>query len=95
MSLSVRIGNKAIGRGKSCYIIGEIGINHNGDLETAKKLIEVAAGAGCDGIPVGVKGVSGSYIGSSGPVARLVCGQWSGAQGPSVDLVSESLVITT
>jgi len=45
--------------------------------------------------PGGVKGVSESYIGSSGPVARLVCGQWSGAQEPSVDLVSESLVITT
>jgi N-acetylneuraminate synthase len=50
MSLSVRVGNKAIGRGKSCYIIGEIGLNHNGDLEIAKKLIEVAAGAGCDAV---------------------------------------------
>ena len=30
------------------YIIAEIGINHNGSLETAKKLIDIAAVAGCD-----------------------------------------------
>jgi N-acetylneuraminate synthase len=32
------------------YIIAEIGINHNGDLETAKKLIDIAALAGCDAV---------------------------------------------
>lgn len=50
MSLSVKIGNRTIGRGRPCYIIGEIGINHNGDLGIAKKLIEVAAKAGCDAV---------------------------------------------
>lgn len=34
----------------SVFIIGEIGINHNGDLEIAKKLIDVAADAGCDAV---------------------------------------------
>lgn len=34
----------------SVYIIGEIGINHNGDLEIAKKLIDVAADAGCNAV---------------------------------------------
>jgi len=29
-------------------IIAEIGINHNGDINTAKKLIDVASVAGCD-----------------------------------------------
>lgn len=33
-----------------CYIIGEIGINHNGDLELAKSLISVAKEAGCDAV---------------------------------------------
>ena len=33
-----------------CYVIGEIGINHNGDLEIAKKLIEMAKHAGCDAV---------------------------------------------
>ena len=32
------------------YIIAEIGINHNGDLETAKRLIDVAVLAGCDSV---------------------------------------------
>jgi hypothetical protein len=53
----------------------------------------VGAGVCWVGMPVGVKGVSGSYIGSSGPAARLVCGQWSGAQDSNVGPLSESLVI--
>ena len=32
------------------FIVAEIGINHNGDLELAKKLIDVAALAGCDAV---------------------------------------------
>tara|TARA_Y100000310_G_scaffold195674_1_gene195682 strand:- start:9548 stop:10408 length:861 start_codon:yes stop_codon:yes gene_type:complete len=38
------------GKMKRTYIIAEIGINHNGDLETAKKLINVANVAGCDSV---------------------------------------------
>ena len=34
----------------SIYIIAEIGINHNGDLDTAKRLIDIAATAGCDAV---------------------------------------------
>jgi len=34
----------------SVHIIAEIGINHNGDIETAKKLIDMAAVAGCDSV---------------------------------------------
>ena len=33
---------------KKTYIIGEIGINHQGDINIAKKLIDIAASAGCD-----------------------------------------------
>ena len=32
------------------YIIAEIGINHNGDLSVAKKLIDIAAAAGCNAV---------------------------------------------
>jgi N-acetylneuraminate synthase len=32
------------------YIIAEIGINHNGSLETTKRLIDIAAAAGCDAV---------------------------------------------
>jgi N-acetylneuraminate synthase len=47
---SVRIGNKTVGRGFPCFIIAEIGINHNGDLDIAKRLISVAVAAGCDAV---------------------------------------------
>ncbi|MGE5373165.1 MAG: N-acetylneuraminate synthase family protein [Solirubrobacterales bacterium] len=35
---------------RKVYVIGEIGINHNGDLDIAKKLIDMAKHAGCDGV---------------------------------------------
>lgn len=41
---------KEIGAGKPCYIIAEIGINHNGSLETAKKLIDAAVEAKVDAV---------------------------------------------
>ncbi len=42
--------NRSIGVGEPVYIIAEIGINHNGSLEIAKKLIDEAATAGCDAV---------------------------------------------
>ena len=48
--MTVRIANRAIGHSEPCYIVAEIGINHTGDLEIAKRLIEVAKQAGCDGV---------------------------------------------
>ena len=50
MRRSVKIGKKLIGDGHSCFIIAEIGINHNGDVKMAKQLIDVAAMAGCDAV---------------------------------------------
>jgi N-acetylneuraminate synthase len=46
----IKIGNKLVGDGQPCYVIAEIGINHNGDLDLAKKLISVAIAAGCDAV---------------------------------------------
>lgn len=46
----ITIGDKKIGPGESTYIIGEIGINHNGCLETAKRIIDAAVVAGCDAV---------------------------------------------
>jgi N-acetylneuraminate synthase len=42
--------NRSIGAGQPVYIIAEIGINHNGSLDTAKKLIDEAVIAGCDAV---------------------------------------------
>lgn len=46
----VKVGNRFIGDGEPVYIIAEIGINHNGSVEIAKKLIDGAAFAGCDAV---------------------------------------------
>jgi len=47
---AVQIGSKSVGDGHPCYVVAEIGINHNGDIDLAKRLISVAVGAGCDAI---------------------------------------------
>lgn len=46
----VKIGGHPVGNGCPAYIIAEIGINHNGDLNIAKKLIDVAVLSGCDAV---------------------------------------------
>ena len=46
----IKVGNQIIGDGHPVFIIGEIGINHNGDLEIAKKMIEGAKHAGCNAV---------------------------------------------
>jgi N-acetylneuraminate synthase len=50
MSNIVRIGNHLVGDGLRCFIVAEIGINHNGSVDIAKKLIDAAALAGCDAV---------------------------------------------
>jgi len=46
----VQLGEQKVGTGHPCYIAAEIGINHNGDVELAKKLINVAAASGCNAV---------------------------------------------
>lgn len=50
MSNMVRIGDHLVGDGLRCFIVAEIGINHNGSLDIARKLIDIAALAGCDAV---------------------------------------------
>jgi N-acetylneuraminate synthase len=46
----VKIGSRWVGDHHSCFVIAEIGINHNGDVEIAKKLVEAAEDVGCDAV---------------------------------------------
>ena len=46
----VKIGGQLVGAGQPCFVVAEIGINHNGDINLAKKLIDAAALAGCDAV---------------------------------------------
>lgn len=50
MTREIKLGNRTVGDGQPAYIIAEIGINHNGDLATAKKMISAAAHAGADAV---------------------------------------------
>lgn len=50
MIREVKFGNRLIGDGHPAYIIGEIGINHNGSLDVAKKLMYRAKDAGMDAV---------------------------------------------
>jgi N-acetylneuraminate synthase len=47
---TIKIGDKLVGDEQPCYVIAEIGINHNGSIDLAKKLISVAVAAGCDAV---------------------------------------------
>lgn len=44
------VANREIGRGRPCFVIAEAGVNHNGDLDMACRMIDVAAEAGADAV---------------------------------------------
>ena len=48
--MSVRIAGRTVGGGNPCYVVAEIGINHNGDMDLARRLIDVAVAAGCSAV---------------------------------------------
>ena len=50
MAKSVKIADKYIGDGYPCFVIAEIGINHNGQVSLAKKMIDIAVTTGCDAV---------------------------------------------
>lgn len=50
MIREIKLGNRMVGDGHPTYVIAEIGINHNGDLTIAKKMIDAAVHAGADAV---------------------------------------------
>ncbi len=50
MTREIKFGNRMVGDGHPAFIIAEIGINHNGDLDIAKKMIDAAVHAGADAV---------------------------------------------
>jgi len=48
--MEVLLGDRLVGDGHPCFVIAEIGINHNGEAQIAKKLIDVASLAGCEAV---------------------------------------------
>ena len=48
--MKVKIADRLVGEGEPCFIIAEAGVNHNGNVNLAKKLIDGAKSAGADAI---------------------------------------------
>ena len=46
----IRVGDRLIGEGEPTFIIAEIGVNHNGNIKMAKKLIDAAKEVGADAV---------------------------------------------
>jgi len=46
----IKIGDLWVGDGHPCFIVAEIGINHNGDMDLVRRLVDAAADAGCDAV---------------------------------------------
>lgn len=46
----IEIGERRVGRGHPCFIIAEAGVNHNGQLGLARKLVDIAVDANCDSV---------------------------------------------
>lgn len=50
MAKAVKIGDRWVGDGHPTYVVAEIGINHNGDIEIARQLMDAAKHAGVDAV---------------------------------------------
>ncbi|MGH2464883.1 MAG: N-acetylneuraminate synthase family protein [Candidatus Limnocylindrales bacterium] len=48
--MEVALGDRPVGDGHPCFVLAEIGINHNGQTQIAKKLVDVAVLAGCEAV---------------------------------------------
>lgn len=48
--LKVKLNGRTLGKGKPCFIIAEAGVNHNGDIKLAEKLVDAAMDAGADAV---------------------------------------------
>lgn len=48
--MTVTIARRTVGPGRPCFIVSELGINHNGDMDIARRMIDAAADAGVDAV---------------------------------------------
>ena len=64
----VDLGDAFVGEGRPCYVVAEIGINHNGDVRVAEQLIDAAVEAGANAVKLQKRTVdavySAEYLGS-------------------------------
>ena len=46
----INIADHVVGAGHPCFIIAEAGVNHNGDMDIVKRLIDAAKASGCNAV---------------------------------------------
>ena len=71
MTAPLMIGSRRVGEGEPCLVIAEAGSNHNGSLDTARELIDVAAGAGADAVKFQIFRARKLYPQTAGATAYL------------------------
>src|SRR3954452_23453898 len=85
--MEVLLGDRPVGDGQPCYVLAEIGINHNGDVQVAQKLIDVAAFAGCEGVKFQKRTIDVVYTPEELPKPReWPLGETNGALKRGVEL---------
>ena len=60
------VGRHEVGKGNPAFLIAEIGINHNGSVELAKELVDLAHGAGADAVKFQLRDMGALYRGGTG-----------------------------
>ena len=63
---TIKIGEKLVGENQPCFIVAEAGVNHNGSLELAKRLVDVATEAGADAVKFQLLTAKGLYVQDAG-----------------------------
>ena len=58
----IKLGRRSVGKNEPVFIIAEVGINHNGDVEIARKLIDASASAGADCVKFQMRDLEDLYV---------------------------------
>ena len=61
-----QVGRHGVGRDHPAFLIAEIGINHNGSVDLAKELVDLAKGAGADAVKFQLRDMAALYRGGTG-----------------------------
>jgi N-acetylneuraminate synthase len=61
-----QVGRRGVGRDHPAFLIAEIGINHNGSVDLAKGLVDLAKGAGADAVKFQLRDMAALYRGGTG-----------------------------